>query len=974
MLFERVYRAAAAVSLAVAAPLFGQDTTAARPTTADSGRRLPSHKPTAVFDSVTLRRLPIDDVLQVPVFVHGVYGLTDSRAFSVRGGLNGDAAVYVDGALIRNGQRLDAELLPPVRGVTSLAITTGLAPTQFSGVQAGLLEIETPVGGRTWSGGVRYRADDAGPDLWRSVGFHRIEATGGGALPLGFTGFAAFVLDGQKSLETEKLRDEQAPVYIVTGTDTIISQPVDFGNPASDTIDLAIPRFSQYSGHCDESANGAACHGLQVPFSTRGAQLMQAKLLRPYGADQHVSLTVLAGRHQVRDFPFSELYNSSNRTASRTSSRAFILDWQHRLPKLGGRPVSLNVNVSYQSDERAAGVLTFESESESREPVGGFLLSPLKFVADLSTTHDVTIAGTTHSGVGYLDDIQMNCLLAGQAACTDLVPFLDRNDLLSAQPYRMNPYAVEQNVHLPLYTSGLDGPFDLSREDRWQGRLSLAWRSAASNSMFAGVEFARFDTRRYAASSMISAFAIDAYAEQPRQTGAYFVDQAQFGDFEVTAGIRVDNFDSRALYPIVPGRISSVTDPFVVILPADTVPLTPFDPLNPTANFRPAGAHSVVSPQIQFRFDAWPGGTVRFTAGRQSRPPSFESLFAHKNTDLTQANFTTSFGRDIAPVQAEIFELGARAELGDDHNTFADVALYSHDLTSEQVTIEGFKDPGSGGILNPFRVFTTESRGRIKGIDAIVGRRFSNVVTASITVSHQSGAFPDGARTFGGVSVAARWGERAPLGAVLANTDISSILRLASNRKYTPQINAGSGSTIDQGGTIPTGPENVDQLPMFKTLDIRITRTFPLGRLGGAVFVESTNLLNWTNFTDIFTETGEVTNSQYRARWVDEQVAQLETEAQSEGLLTVTGSGEQAVDLRSPGVCTGWGARASNGAGGPADCVLLQRAERRFGNADGLYTRSEYTTSFNAWYDLANAPYRFYGPGRRIRLGVELSF
>jgi hypothetical protein len=971
MRFQRYVYAAAAVSLAVAAPLFAQDTTAtASGSVADSGRPLPRHRPTAAFDSATLRRLPIDDVRQVPVLVHGVYGLTDPRAFSVRGGLNGDAAIYVDGALIRNGQRLDAELLPPVRGVQSMTVTTGLAPVYFSGVQAGLLQIETPIGGEKWSGGVRYRADEAGLDLWGNVGFHRIEATAGGALPLGLTGFAAFVLDGQQSLETEKLRDVQAPVYIASGTDTVIRQPVDFGNPNSDTIDLAIPRFIQYSGQCDESSNGTQCHGLQVPFSTRGAHVFQAKIQKAYGSDQHVNLTVLAGRQQARDFPFTQLYNPTNRTAARTSSRAFILDWLHRLP---GPRLALNVNVSYQSDERASGVLTPESEAESFSPSGGFLWSPLRFVADLNTTHDVTIAGTMHDGVGYLDDIQINCLLAGQAACTDLVPFLDRNDLLSAQPYRMNPYATEQSLRLPFYTSGLDGPFDLSREHRWQGRLSLAWRSAASNTMFAGVEFAQFETRRYAASSMISAFAIDAYAEQPRQTGAYFVDQAQFGDFELTAGIRIDRFDSRALYPIVPGRISSITDPFVVILPADTVPLAPFDPLNPTANFRPAEAHSVVSPQLQLRFDAWPGGTVRFTVGRQSRPPSFENLFAHKNTDLSQANFSTSFGRDIAPVQAEIFELSARAELGDDHNTFADVALYSHDLTSEQVILEGFKDPGSGNVLSPFRVFTTASRGKVKGIDATVGRHFSNVVTASVTVSHQSGAFPDGARTFGTGSVAVRWGNQAPLGAVLANTDISSILRLASNRKYTPQQNAGSGATIDQGGTFPTGPENVDQLPMFKTLDIRITRTFPLGRLGGAVFVESTNLLNWTNFTDIFTETGEATNPSYRARWVDEQVAQLETEAQSEGLLIVAG-GESAVDLRSPGVCQGWGARASNGAGGPADCVLLQRAEQRFGNSDGLFSRSEYSASFGAWYDLENAPYRFYGPGRRIRLGVELSF
>jgi hypothetical protein len=50
------------------------------------------------------------------------------------------------------------------------------------------------------------------------------------------------------------------------------------------------------------------------------------------------------------------------------------------------------------------------------------------------------------------------------------------------------------------------------------------------------------------------------------------------------------------------------------------------------------------------------------------------------------------------------------------------------------------------------------------------------------------------------------------------------------------------------------------------------------------------------------------------------------------------------------------------------------RAEARFGNGDRLYTADEYSDAFTAWYHLENAPSRFYGPGRRIRLGVELSF
>ena len=963
MRLQRYFHAAVAASLAAAAPLFAQDSTSNPPKPpaipSDSVRPLPRHRPTVVFDSVTLRRLPVDNVLQLPVLAPGVYGLVDPQAFSVRGGLTGDVGVYVEGALVRNGQRQDFELLPPLRGVQSVTFATGLAPAYLGDASPGVLEIVTPTAEGTWRGGVRYRADDAGPDLWRNIGFHRLEATAGGSLPLGFTGFAEFELTGQQSLETEKLRDIQAPVYIVSGTDTVIRQPVDFGNPASDTIDLAIPRFAQYSGYCDESSNGAACHGLQVPFTTHGAHALQAKIQRVYGKDEHVSLTLLAGREQEREFPFTALYNAQNRLAARTSSRVFVLDWVHQLPRVAERPLSLNVNLSYQRDERASGMLSLESEAESREPVGGFLLSPLEFVTDLSTVHDVTIAGTSYHAVKYLDDVQLKCLQAGQAACQDLVPFLDQNQLISAQPYRMNPYAVEQNQRLPFFTSGLDGPFDLSRERRWQARISFGWQVASTHQLFAGFDFARFDTRRYAAPRSIAAVDIDAYAEQPRRTGAYIEDQVQLGSVELTAGARLDRFDSRASYPVVPGRISSITD-------------TTFDPTNPTANFQSASAHTVISPQFRMLFDAWPGGTVRFTAGRQARIPGFESLFAFKNTDLTLTTGNTAFGRDIEPGHTDLLELGAHITLAKDQPTAADVAIYSEALTGDAISLVQF--PGAGGPESR-RVFITADRGKVSGIDAMIERRFSDVVTGTINLTHQDGSALAGARTLASGSVGARWGKRAPLGALLANTDVFSAFRVSTNRYYTLQRNSGAGSTIGQV-LDPIEPENSSQLSLFKTLDIRVARSFPMGgRLGGMVFIESTNLFNWTNLTDIFTETGEVTNDLHRARWVDEQVAQLETEASQNGLrVTLPGTGEPAVDLRSAGVCTGWSSRTGNGAGGPADCVLLQRAERRFGNADGLFTRSEYSTSFGAWYDLANAPYRFYGPGRRVRLGVELSF
>ena len=117
-------------------------------------------------------------------------------------------------------------------------------------------------------------------------------------------------------------------------------------------------------------------------------------------------------------------------------------------------------------------------------------------------------------------------------------------------------------------------------------------------------------------------------------------------------------------------------------------------------------------------------------------------------------------------------------------------------------------------------------------------------------------------------------------------------------------------------------------------------------------------------------------NPLYASRFVGEQSAALLNEAAAVGLLkTDPVTGRPAVDLSQPGACAGWVGRNSGGyASGPVDCVLLQRAEQRFGNGDGVFTAPEYEAAFAAWFNFANAPFRFAGPGRRIRVGVELSF
>ncbi|HEU5260340.1 MAG TPA: hypothetical protein VFU41_02830, partial [Gemmatimonadales bacterium] len=114
-----------------------------------------------------------------------------------------------------------------------------------------------------------------------------------------------------------------------------------------------------------------------------------------------------------------------------------------------------------------------------------------------------------------------------------------------------------------------------------------------------------------------------------------------------------------------------------------------------------------------------------------------------------------------------------------------------------------------------------------------------------------------------------------------------------------------------------------------------------------------------------FAETGDVVNALHQRNVVGDPVLgtgeylALWNEARDNGAL---GAGN-TVDLRA---CTTWSS--------PENCVALSRVERRFGDGDGLYTQAEQERAFNTFYDSFFGPWRFYGPGRTARVGLELEF
>jgi hypothetical protein len=190
-----------------------------------------------------------------------------------------------------------------------------------------------------------------------------------------------------------------------------------------------------------------------------------------------------------------------------------------------------------------------------------------------------------------------------------------------------------------------------------------------------------------------------------------------------------------------------------------------------------------------------------------------------------------------------------------------------------------------------------------------------------------------------------------------------------SGLPYTRLVNRGIGQSapfLRFGlGAIQAEPINSSTMPWIKQLDLRLTRGFNFGGTDWTMFADFRNVLNLRSVTRLFAETGDIVNEAHRNQLVDPSVGRLLNEAGEGGFVVENTDGTRDVAL--PADCNTWDA-------GPVNCVLLKRAEARFGNGDGLYAENEYLAAFNANYDLFNGTHGRLSAPRHVRIGFELRF
>ncbi|MGQ0813187.1 MAG: TonB-dependent receptor [Gemmatimonadota bacterium] len=900
-----------------------------------------------------VEELPVDNVTNIIRLQPGVVQTGRKGGVSIRGGRSGEEAVFVDGVLVRNFNEGSSNLTIGTNTLSEVDVLTGGFSAEFGEAQSGIINYVTRSGGRSWNGTLSLQTDEVMPKEW-GTGFNRGELSIGGPVMGNLSFFAAGTATGQKS-NNNGIEWRDFPIFVAEGIDTVITQDLGGGN----TRDVAVPNFVRF----DE--------GGRSPFSNEDEYTLDGKLDYSYGSGSRLFITGKTSRNQHRDnFGGGKtwLFNSHGFGGGLAKSRTAILGLTHNFVRSAESALSLDMKIARQHDYGISGNLDQQWDLDHRNPSFGFTFDDMEFQVDEENFP--------------VDDALVERFLRNvpdDPASTrgSRTPFPQaRTDLAGSVEFRMNPFGIITSFP----TRGVGGIFGYAEEKQWQFRGTVDWQVNRQNRLKFGGDYFDIDLARARIGYTSLSFA-QLWVENPKRQSLFAQNRLDLGDVVVEAGLRWDRFDPNSNFPVTPGF---------------------FDLDDPTS-FAPAPVRTALSPRLGVSFPVTVNSTFRLSYGHFTQLPDLNEYYRGKNTDFFRFRNTNTndiFTQPLDMGKTVAFEFGFRQLLAPDF--VLDIAAYNRDklkdITSRKLQWEDPTNPGAKVFLN---TFVNADFGNVRGIDLRLDRRFGQIFDAMLGYSYQD-ARNTGTDPFTYVNVFARLESNAnvllglppnPAQAIrlteenrkhnvtgnfslkfpgnhenrlLANFGLFGTLRLLSGLPYSP-LTLGAGNIFIAGqaggsGLGVTGAELADdeistaRLPWQTFFDLKAQKGLRVMGWSAQVFLDARNVLDLKNQTGLFQTTGDITDEEvYRTR--------IEAHRQTLG----GGNVSDRVDLRTQ-------AAAGAGVRNVVDLYLLQQAEARFGNGDQIFTQEEQESAFRAAEIFLNGPQDLFGPGRRVRLGFELTF
>jgi TonB-dependent receptor-like protein len=637
-----------------------------------------------VLRSSLLGQFPLDDPREGLTLVPGMVrrgsalGIGAGTGLRLRGGAPDGAAVYIDGAPIRN-------LLTGVPGV-SLASNAFDAITVFRGPAGveledagggGVLEYTTRSGGPHFDGHLVAATDAPFGDGSR-VGFNRFSAAAGGPAGRRATWFLSGEVTGQRSAYRGMGAADQ-PAFVWGGVDTVVSG-------------VTVPNFT-------------ATTGLERPLDWITQRRVAGKVALQLGAST-VTLTGLISDVQQRFFPGFDVGDTALFSGARGTSRLAVASWT--LPLGSAASSSLHIVASLAHDAASSGLLTSISQASTAHPALGIEWSSLHFLGSDS------IPETTDQ---IVRNVRSNAGLR--------TPFLGQTSLRNVQPYRLNPYGLLAGGDWP--TAGSNGPLATQSENRFDARAWIERHIASRHRVLLGVDYTRAADAFYRA-ALISQEDLDAWAAEPKRLGLFASDRIAWSKLVLDVGARFDHFTPGGALPLVPGRIYSNPAWNLASATDDTAYTASVGRV-----LRDATGKNAISPRASASYVVSPRVALRLAVGQVVEPPTVGDVFGRSNTDLVTTSTFSLFGRDVRYLKSTTGDVGVTAILTSPLE--ARVDAYVSRLALYEGRIEPFDDPANPGRTINLDVLTPSDTFTAHGVEASIDWQPSTGSTARFVYS-----------------------------------------------------------------------------------------------------------------------------------------------------------------------------------------------------------------------------------------------
>jgi len=500
-------------------------------------------------------------------------------------------------------------------------------------------------------------------------------------------------------------------------------------------------------------------------------------------------------------------------------------------------------------------------------------------------------------------------------------------DTVYAHPGKKNFASAYQLIDNPWGVAGLfvtegdNRTWHYRATDQVLGKLDLTHTVSKIHEIKTGIDVTSYSLSIYENSLPWDMNPFwDAYNYKPLVVAGYLQDRADFEDLVVRAGIRLDYLDSKAsvrAFPESLGARQEISDSMLVV----------------PAKYR-------LAPRLGLSYPITERIKFRFSYGHFYKNPSFSDLYAYADrtaAELRSRGNVIVGNADMGAEKTIAYEMGFDAQLSD---------LFEFDVTAfykDVFDLSGVRTVHA--LPQPYTMYYNVEYARIQGFEATVSKTLNQYWssrlgytfqiakgTASTAETQYQSSTPrqldyfldqDQRHAFHGDLA---FSFPPDFGFVpMRDFDVSGVFNYGSGLPYTP--------TDQKGNQI--GLSNSGRLPGSYTLDSRLSKDFTIAGLSLSINCDITNVLNSEIITDVFDATGK---PDYTGRVITPDQFKQPSDANY--------------------------VRFGDAAYHPA----------RDYDHDGYLSYMEmYASYLRAYTDANNYP-TYYGPPRKIKVGLSLSF